>query len=201
MATSVIKIGLQDLSHELAAREKVTRENVRAAQIDAALETQREVVRATPVDRGEMAASWVVKPGTGREPTELRNDAPHAGIIELGTRPYRPPFTPLFEWAKRKAGDLALGGMVKIGPQSFRRTKAGFLNYRGPKSLEEDDLDALRAFVYGIINRVARVGFKPHHVMKNKLPFAQQSLRRAVERRIAKTRGNRVTGNGSSPAK
>ncbi len=53
-------------------------------------------------DTGALVGSVHVKK-KGRA-TMVVVDAPHAGWIEYGTRPHRPPVQPLIEWAARKLG-------------------------------------------------------------------------------------------------
>ena len=55
-----------------------------------------------PIDTGELARSvdHSLLPRGGR----LAVDAPHAAVMENGARPFRPPFRPLYDWAKRKFG-------------------------------------------------------------------------------------------------
>ena len=62
-----------------------------------------EINRATPfpaVDRGELQQSARVEmlPDGAR----IEVDAPHAAVVELGSRPFTPPLEPLIEWALRK---------------------------------------------------------------------------------------------------
>lgn len=55
-----------------------------------------------PVDTGELGRSVEATnlPRGGR----LSVDAPHAGPMEDGARPFRPPLQPLVDWASRKFG-------------------------------------------------------------------------------------------------
>ena len=45
------------------------------------------LMRESPVDQGELRASWRVSPA--RVGYELTNSAPHAGIVEEGARPHQ----------------------------------------------------------------------------------------------------------------
>lgn len=61
-------------------------------------------VDGTPpaVDEGTLMRSVSFEPSaTGGR---IVVDAPHASYMDLGTRPFWPPFQPLFDWAKRKFG-------------------------------------------------------------------------------------------------
>lgn len=52
------------------------------------------------VDTGGLRAS--IKTELGRDSATVYSDAPYAGAIEFGTRPFRPPLEPIAEWILRK---------------------------------------------------------------------------------------------------
>lgn len=200
MATERIPILPGEVATQLAKRKVHTKRLLGViAQTDAAKATMRRVVRDSPVDLGAYKNGWEVrrltttsKKGHKRTSVQLVNDTPYAGVIELGARPFTPPFQPIFEWAQRKAGDLAMGGKVKIGPQAFKVLKSGNLSYRGKASLDPDDLDELRAFTYGVINKFKQQGIAPKHVMQNALPFAAKALKRATTFYLKKDLGKKL---------
>ena len=172
-------------------RKAMLDEVQRLASIDSANETLRQVVQTSPVDQGAYKASWEVKmPSSGR-PTMLINDAPYAGVIEAGARPHWAPLEPLIEWARRKAGDLSLAGLVAIRPANF--TKSG--RFRGQAGLDDSDSAAIEAFARGVQLKIAAKGQAPKWIMRNQLPFARKSLARAFEFYLA--RGVRGNGAGS----
>ena len=53
-----------------------------------------------PVDTGELKRSFKVVPVRGG--AVLESGAPHAAHQEFGTRPFTPPFDPIYYWAQRK---------------------------------------------------------------------------------------------------
>lgn len=79
---------------------------LRAAATDATAFGVREAVRITDaldlVDQSHYKQSWKQRPLPNG--SELRNDAPHAPVLEHGRRPNRPgpPIEPILEWVKRK---------------------------------------------------------------------------------------------------
>lgn len=156
----------------------------RRAALKSANQTLRLVVKDSPRDQGEYALAWAV--AVLSDEVQLLNDAPHAGVIENGARPFTPPIGPLIEWARRRAGDLALGGALKIGPQAFRVSKAGNLTYRGQASLDPDDEQEIESFAYAVRQKIARDGLEPKYVMRNRLKFARESLRKAFEQELRK---------------
>lgn len=63
------------------------------------------LVRATPVDQGQMRNAWrVIKKRRG---ADLVNDAPHAGVIEGGARPHNVSYAgrrSIERWVMRQLG-------------------------------------------------------------------------------------------------
>jgi hypothetical protein len=141
------------MRHQRAKEREFVRKVIYPAQLKSAHATLRRVVMKSPRDRGEYALGWEVKPIPGRVPgVNLENNAPHAGIIELGARPFWPPIGPLIEWARRKARDLGL-----------------------------DTESDIKGFAYAVQRAIARRGLPPRYIMRNQIPFAVVALRRATE--------------------
>ena len=166
--TAVLKAQQKDLQ---IVRERV----IPAAQLDSANETLRQVVKAGPVDRGEYKAGWTVREVSGE--VQLANDAPYAGVIELGARPFRPPFAPIYEWVKRKAAAL---GIVQL--------KAG-KRFRGSASLTNDEDAAAKKVAWAVVNAIAKRGLPPRYIMRVQLPFAVAALERAFKRHLKRLTG------------
>lgn len=184
MAGKVYSSGAAAIAAQKADRARMLKEVIIPAEWDSARRTMRLVVQDSPVDQGEYKSAWEIRRTTGGHP-HLANDAPYAGVIELGARPHWPPFAPIYEWALRKAGDLALGGMFKIGSQAFRKDAEGFLNYRGQRSLDQDDRDEVYRFARAVQAKIAREGSPPRYIMRNRLDDAQRFLAEAVQTRLA----------------
>lgn len=152
------------------------------------------VVRETPVDQGQLKNAWKVTPGNrelltatglaarivkalaGLVLAELRNTAPHAGIVELGARPH--PVSPegmqaIADWAMRNL-DLSYSAGV-FGPVQ-----------RGAGGRRKLQRDAREAAAMEIARRIAwkirRYGQEPTYFVKGCLPALQQ----AVEVEVAK---------------
>lgn len=173
MPQQVFKFG--DPAKAAAAQklhEKEIRSRLKTAALDAALQTQAHVVPKGPRDTGLYANSWDVAKGLGDELARLVNDAPYAGIIELGARPYRPPFTPIFEWVKRNAGKLGIANVPAGG------------TFGGAASLNASQERAARAFAWGVVKSIEKYGLKPRYIMRNALPVAQAALKRAFEEHL-----------------
>lgn len=144
-------------------------ENVEAlerAQYRAALRAVPIVAAATPVDRGATRAAWRVV--LGLDGAELRNDSAIAGILELGSRPHRPPLMPILRWLVRQEG-LDLSG----GKRSFESL------YEVP--------DETIARAMGVVRAIERRGTRPHYMVRDNLPRLVALLRAEVERALEAT--------------
>jgi len=169
--TAALKVQLEE---EQLVREQV----IPAAQLDSANETLRKVVQTGPVDRGEYKAGWTVRQLIGSNEVQLANDAPYAGVIELGARPFRPPFAPIFEWVKRKAAAL---GIVALAPGK---------RFRGSASLTSDEDAAAKKVAWAVVNAIAKRGLPPRYVMRKQLPFAVTALEAAFKRHLIRLTGH-----------
>lgn len=162
------------------------------SQREAAHAQMRVVKRDMPVDRGELKAGLEVKsfrrPGRGTDRSEVRleSNAPHAGVSELGARPFWPPIKPLYEWAQRKAGDLGLASLAKGGRSKSisRHTAAETAN--------------IMAFAKAVQRKISRVGLKPHYSMKKSLPFAVKAMDRSFRRHLKRIAEGGGVGGGNA---
>jgi hypothetical protein len=87
----------------------------KGAMAKATLLVQRDARKNAPVDRGTLRAS--IMPEVVQTTTEVQgivgSNLRYAPYMELGTRPFHPPWTPIFEWARRKLkGDMKGAGAL-----------------------------------------------------------------------------------------
>lgn len=95
---------------------------LRSAAARGVTEIVEQINTAKPypaVDRGQLASS--VEYTSLQKGGRISVDAPHAGPMETGTRPFWPPLQPLIDWAQRKfgvdedeAGGIARSVQLKI---------------------------------------------------------------------------------------
>jgi hypothetical protein len=107
-----------------------------------------DLVKASPVDTGLYAQSWAFT--ADEEKVVLGNYAPHAPIIEYGTRKFMPPLKPLLDWAKRVLKDPGQ-------PPDYSPHVWALARYTQHKISEE--------------------GIKPKHVLEKTLPKIIQNIR------------------------
>lgn len=135
------------------------------------------VVKDTPADRGQARAGWDV--AFVRDGADLFNDAPHAGILEAGSRPHRPPILPILRWVVRKFGlnleALAAGATRK----SFRGTKRSF------EGIGEVPASTV-SFAWAIANKIAREGTAPHWMVRKNLKLLSRLAAEEVKRELSK---------------
>jgi hypothetical protein len=101
------------------------------------------LVRRTPKDRGQLKAGWRSKtfPEGKREVARVTNDAPYAGVVELGARPHQ----------------VSLEGRVAI---------AGWVRRHFPQL---SDAEAW-SFAHNIAAKLAAEGQAPTYFVRNSLP-------------------------------
>jgi len=115
--------------------------NVQAAIREAAALGAEVIAREAPRDLGILAASIKVQ---GRETPEIRATAPHASIVELGSRPHTPPIGPLLEWARRHGLDEGIAYAIQ---QTIARVGTR------PRHFIHGNLDKLRAILNEVMRR------------------------------------------------
>jgi len=93
------KVPLDKFSKELRKYAEDDIEKYKKSVTGALIKNFQDIVKNSPVDTGLYAQSWDLI--LTEKNALLGNYAPHAGIIEFGARPFRPPLKPLLEWAKR----------------------------------------------------------------------------------------------------
>lgn len=107
-------------------------------------------------DRGILKAGWKARRrGNG---AEVVNDAPHAGIVELGARPHevgKAGISAIARWAVRKLG--------------------------------LDEKEAMGA-AYAIAAKIREVGQKPRYLVRDALPKARAFFRDELARSLARSR-------------
>ena len=161
---SVKRVSANRVGPEMRAALKKVRTGIAMGTQRAALRGRAHMVRATPVDQGELRASWFVDatPGSRGVMTELNNKAPHAGIVEHGARPHpvsREGWESIYEWARR--------------------------HFTGSGERDKDGRDKkLTGITWAIVKKIKTEGQKPTYFIKNELDtlgsFAAQEIQRVL---------------------
>lgn len=192
MGANVIRIGIDQLPAALKrGEERFSRALYRGLRMGA--ERGRSIiVKRTPTDRGELRASWKVK--AADMVAELINDAPHAGIVELGARPHKVSaegWAALYEWVRRHP---ALYGR-KRAKTKVSGTVAQ-LAAMGPfKGLDPE----ISSITWAIVKKINREGQKPTYFVLKSMDALRAALIAEVERQLERAtakNANTATGNG-----
>lgn len=160
---------------------------VRRATWSAANKFKARLILATKEsgidDRGTYRNSFVVEK-TPRGAI-VRNDAPYAGIIELGARPHkvgREVIEMLAEWARRK---IRLSGPVqehvkwKTGPSGIPRAT---VRTTAPKMSRDDAMSA----AYAIAHKIAEEGQEGKFIFRNNMHLATKYYAEELARIMAR---------------
>ena len=151
MATKTVR--LENFANEIKGFTKATLEEQQRAVTSGILQSLPELVKASPVDTGQYAASWDFT--QTEKSVILGNFAPHAPIIESGARPFTPPIKPLLAWAKR----------VLQSPSQ-------------PPNYDSEVWGLAKATQ----NKIASEGMKPRNVLEKMLPKIIENIRSELER-------------------
>lgn len=165
-----------------SALRQLIKDKTKELQVDALQVVQRGVHHAVALtdadriaDQGTYRRAWAAKKIQGG--AELRNDAPHAGVIEYGRRPgaRRPPLEPILAWVRRRfTADairervLRMGGTLRDVPR------------------KKDIPAEQRMIALKIAAKIGKRGLKPHFVMRRARQAMQGWWRAAVRKRIGR---------------
>lgn len=194
-----VRIDLSKLPEALR-RDEASLRDALARGVNAGLERGRAImVRATPVDQGQLRASWRVRRrgpnGVPRQGTatvgELHNDAPHAGIVELGARPHGlspAGWAALYEWVRRHP-ELWAGttinrkGQLVAGPRQNNRR--AITRTRGPLSAYHGADPVITMVTNAIAQKMRREGQKPTYFVRNNIGRVTTAVVSEIRREIA----------------
>jgi hypothetical protein len=179
MGTNVITIGIDQLPRALQQGEKRFEKALSRGLRMGAERGRGIMVRRTPMDLGQLRASWKVK--AHDMVAELINDAPHAGIVELGARPHKvnaEGWQALYEWVRRHP---ELYGASRPRKQvSATTAQAATL---GPfKGLDPE----ITRITWAIAKKIEKYGQKPTFFVQQSLDVLEKALIKEVERQLAR---------------
>lgn len=196
---AVIKTTASKIAGQLKTRNAMTLRAIARGALRGAHRGRAIVVRETPVDQSQLKQSWKVNPGNaallqGQRTTaarfrtallaELRNTAPHAGIVELGARPHKTSvegWLAIYDWVVRHRVDLGL--VTKSG--RARRVRKGKVRVhpgleQGGVGLDPEIAD----IAWAIVKKLERYGQEPTYFVKGNLPLLLQAVEIEVGKAI-----------------
>lgn len=177
---AVITIDLNKLPAALRANEQGVRRAIARGIAIGAVRGRAILVRATPVDQGQLKASWKigaraldVPPGSNLL-GKLYNDAPHAGVVELGARPH--PVSPagwiaIYEWVRRHPELYTAPPMaVRMRrPRSGGRRGSPWKPFWGPDP-------QIMAITNAIVWKLRTKGQRPTYFIRRNLDRVQRAV-------------------------
>ncbi|HLP69902.1 MAG TPA: hypothetical protein VK181_20505 [Rhizobium sp.] len=199
MAT--VKLDISDLPAAILADVDRLRDGVIGAVRQAAKRAHAHLVTESHEQiedtTGDFANSWQVE----ETPTGaiVYNSAPHALIVEEGSRPHHPRVEPILRWLARKgAKSVSVPGTltsptstVKSGPWQAGPLRRR-LSWSGRWDLSDQGvfqgqsahaqlLEALRQHAVAIARKIGRNGTKPKRILFMSLPRFRQMLEEEVK--------------------
>ena len=132
------------------------------------------LVKRSPTDLGQLRASWRVRPGrlqgNAIQMPSIENDAPHAGIVELGARPHGVNLEgriALYEWVRRHF-------RFTVG-KSKRMQRVTGETFEDP---------VLNEIMWGIVAKLKREGQKPTYFVRDSLKESGDLIFASVKRHM-----------------
>ncbi len=177
MGDSVIAISLADLPAALARGEERFARGLSRGLRMGAERGRGIIVKRTPTDLGQLRASWKVK--ASEWVAELINDAPTAGIVELGARPHKVSaegWAAIYEWVRRHP---EIYGQKRARTQ-VSGTLAQLAEMGAFRGLDPE----ISSITWAIVKKINREGQKPTYFVRDSLDVLQQALVAEVERQL-----------------
>lgn len=166
---SVIRTTPDKIGKLLQRRAKAHEKGVRRAALSAAHRGKAMIGRYTPSDLGQLSLSWNVRgDAKGALLAELYNDAPHAGVVEMGARPHKVSaegWGAIYEWVERHFPEA--------------RDEEGGVDAYG------NDPEVSR-ITWAIVKKIGREGQKPTHFVKNRLRVFHEITIKEINHHLAK---------------
>ena len=178
MAANVIRIGIDQLPAALKRGEQRFERALHRGLRMGAERGRAIIVKKTPTDLGQLRASWKVK--AAKWVAELINDAPHAGIVELGARPHKVSaegWQAIYEWVRRHP-DLygEKKARTKVSATLAQQATLGAFKGLDPE---------ITAITTAIVKKLEKFGQKPTFFVRDNLESLHKALIAEVERQLA----------------
>lgn len=141
-----------------------------ARKLQTHLKNQTDELGVT--DTGHYKNAWKVQK-TGRGASVV-NDAPYAGIIEMGARPHKVSkagIEAIAKWVERKL-------LVAQGPVHEKKSASGRITRKNPSV----DKSGAMSIAYAIAKKIEREGVKGRFIARDALPLATKYYGEELQR-------------------
>jgi len=136
----------------------LTGDPMQTAMHKATLIVQRDAMKNAPVDRGPLRASITPQVAVRHNTVEgiVGSNKVYGPAQELGTRPFTPPWTPIFEWALRKLkGDRKAAGGLTVAVRAAIRAR-GIKAKRFLQRAVEDNAEKIMNLLGNAVSFIVR---------------------------------------------
>lgn len=176
------------LKPTLRRHAKATLKAVQRGIIRGAFAGERVLVKATPVDQGEMRRAWHVrKTGRKNQPAVLINDAPYAGIIERGARPHKVGFAgweQIYSWVYRHHAYFAATRTKKGRAKRMKKYVMEVTSQRSGAQAETGFDPVISAITWGIVKKIEKEGSRARFFVRDSIPELTVLTSQQVEKRL-----------------
>lgn len=201
---AVIKTTAGKIAGQLKKRNQATLRAIARGALRGAHRGRAIIVRETPVDQSQLKQAWKVKPGNAAllrgervswarfiaaSLAELRNDAPHAGIVELGARPHKVSaegWMAIYDWVVRHRQAL---GLVNAAGRARRSRKGKTAVHPGLEGGGVGLDVEFAGITWAIVKKIGKEGQEPTYFVKGSLPLLLQAVEIEVEKAINEVAG------------
>ncbi len=173
----------RELTRKTARRRKMFKDVAFEVALRGVAEGAAVATRIPIFDRGTYARRF--KARRLPEGAELRNDAPHAGVIEFGRRPGRrpPPVAVILRWVRRVGLDVSGLASKRRGVRKKSKGK------RARKGRVQGVRRAQAQVAFLIARAIGRRGLPAHAVFRRHINpqirrWWRQGLREALRRKV-----------------
>lgn len=181
---AVIAVDLNKLPAALRSNEQAVRRAIARGIAIGSVQGKAILMRATPVDQGQLKASWKIGARALDVPTgsnvlgKLYNDAPHAGVVELGARPH--PVSPagwiaIYEWVRRHP-ELYTAPPMAV---RMRRARSGGRGASPWKPFWGPD-PQIMAITNAIVWKLRTRGQRPTYFIRRNLDRVQRAVLQSI---------------------
>lgn len=185
----IIRTDIRRLPGLLKRDAKRIEKAIKRAVENTAVKAVKPIRKRVPKAFGELQES-IVGDRRGKNDVPVTSaDAPHAGSVEIGSKPHTPDFRRLVEWVRlRGFQGLTGGGRIRkrfraedgpTTPRQARRVASMFksLEVRGKKGVgRHSPVDSAEQVAKAISKGIEKHGTKPHWFVRNSLPEIRDIL-------------------------
>lgn len=166
---SVVRTTPAKVGALLRRRAKAHKRSVYRGVLAAAHRGKTMIGHHTPSDLGQLSLSWDVREGDPKSNllAELLNDAPHAGIVEMGARPHKVSaegWHAIYQWVERHFDERDEDGDVDVYGND----------------------PVVSRITWAIVKKIGREGQKPTYFVRDKLPALHQITVKEINHQLAK---------------